>query len=69
MPALETLQDRFNGRCYVRAAFDDISVLVLDPEQSPVSGVLSDLALDVRKLGMEVRLGNCALYNKHRDAS
>ena len=68
MPALETLQAKYADRCYVRAAFDDISILVVDPAEARVSELLTDLAQEVRQLGMELRLGKCALYGRHREA-
>ena len=68
MPLLETLQDKYGDSCVVRAAFDDISVLVHDADDVSVAGVLVDMAAEASKLGMEVRLGKCALYSKHRDA-
>ena len=68
MPLLEAIHAKYQGQCFVRAAFDDINVLVQDPEEVSVALLLQDMATEAAKLGMEVRLGKCALYSKHMDA-
>ena len=47
LAALETLQEKDDGRCYVRAAFYDISVLLVDAENFPASDTFSDLVQEV----------------------
>ena len=68
MPLLEAIDEKFGDCCFVRAAFDDINVVVFDPEDLSVADLLTEMTTEAAKLGMQVRLGKCALYSKNHDA-
>ena len=66
-PVLEAMHNRYSDSVVVRAAFDDLNLVVLNRTAVRLDQLMSDLSDQGAKVGLQLRLGKCSAYSKHYD--